>query len=45
MNFEEINKGEVREVNGGRASAVIIKFEPPKWDYTVPVVPTTNEIA
>lgn len=45
MNFEEIKKGEAREVDGGRTSAVIIKFEPPKWDYTVPVVPVKNEIA
>lgn len=45
MNFEEIKKGEAREVNGGRASATIIKIDPPKWDYSIPVVPMKNEIA
>lgn len=45
MRFEEIKVNEAREVNGGRVSVTIIKFDPPKWDYTIPVVPVKYEIA
>ena len=48
MRFEEIKVNEAREVNGGSVCATIIKFNPPKWNYTLPVVPVSpvkNETA